>query len=144
MTPRQPAPKPDPHIEPAVCEGCLQPMRNGGACTLRRYDFPTGSGLNWHDRIPFGSERRDKILAQCSSLLRDLMAQTKDRNCSDCAVRPGAFHHVGCDKEECPSCGQQALGCDCITHGPKTAAEREAFFTEFARMTKGQEKRGTE
>jgi hypothetical protein len=33
--------------------------------------------------------------------------------CGDCGVRPGGFHHLGCDVVECPSCGHQLLSCDC-------------------------------
>jgi len=31
----------------------------------------------------------------------------------DCGVRPGGFHHFGCDTERCPRCGEQLFCCDC-------------------------------
>ena len=36
-----------------------------------------------------------------------------EEQCPDCACPPNGYHHPGCDKEECPLCGGQAIGCDC-------------------------------
>jgi len=33
--------------------------------------------------------------------------------CHDCAVLKSEFHVLGCDGEECPSCGGQLISCDC-------------------------------
>ena len=30
-----------------------------------------------------------------------------------CGVREGHLHKLGCDAEECPSCGGQLISCDC-------------------------------
>ena len=38
-----------------------------------------------------------------------------DRNhrCGDCNAEEGQPHHLGCDQEDCPSCGMQFIMCDC-------------------------------
>lgn len=36
-----------------------------------------------------------------------------NRRCGDCGVAPGKWHHLGCDIQECPTCGGQLLSCDC-------------------------------
>jgi hypothetical protein len=37
-----------------------------------------------------------------------------DSPCHDCGAIKGEYHVPGCDVEECPICGRQALGCECI------------------------------
>jgi hypothetical protein len=37
-----------------------------------------------------------------------------DRPCHDCSAVSGEYHVPGCDMEQCPQCGGQALGCSCI------------------------------
>lgn len=36
------------------------------------------------------------------------------KKCGDCGVEPGEMHKAGCDVEQCPECGGQSIGCDCI------------------------------
>ena len=33
--------------------------------------------------------------------------------CHDCAAIKGQFHVISCDVERCPSCGGQAITCEC-------------------------------
>jgi hypothetical protein len=33
--------------------------------------------------------------------------------CGDCGVRPGGFHHPGCDLQRCPRCRGRLLTCGC-------------------------------
>lgn len=41
------------------------------------------------------------------------------KRCSDCAVKEGELHWVGCDWEVCPICGGQRMCCDCKLKGKK-------------------------
>jgi len=38
--------------------------------------------------------------------------------CHDCGTPDGGLHHAGCDMEECPKCGYQAICCPCIEDDP--------------------------
>ena len=40
-------------------------------------------------------------------------ANVSDR-CGDCGVKPGGFHHLGCDLQRCPLCRRQFITCDCV------------------------------
>jgi len=42
-----------------------------------------------------------------------LEGESTDQSCADCGVDPGGLHHVGCDQETCPRCGEALALCDC-------------------------------
>jgi len=52
-----------------------------------------------YDRVHYGSEKDDWGADQ--------------HGCHDCRVIKGQIHVWGCDGEQCPSCGDQLLSCDC-------------------------------
>jgi hypothetical protein len=43
--------------------------------------------------------------------------------CHDCGVRPGGYHHLGCDMLDCPACGRQLISCGCWHDGEEDAEE---------------------
>jgi hypothetical protein len=47
----------------------------------------------------------------------ELSSFRPNRRCGDCNALPGRVHHHGCDVEQCPACGGQCLGCDCVWAG---------------------------
>jgi len=74
----------------AVCHACDQEMTLGLPCTEDEYVI----GGEICPRIPYSADR--------------------ERECHDCAVPPGAFHHPGCDDERCPvHPGRQSISCGC-------------------------------
>jgi hypothetical protein len=78
----------------AKCEVCEKDMLKAKGCLHRDY-------LIDGERIQ-ALEHRDRYVVS-------------DRNhrCGDCNAEEGQPHHLGCDQEECPSCGLQFIGCDC-------------------------------
>ncbi len=79
----------------SICELCEREMLDDGVSCIVT-PVPTGTGA-FHP-IAFGSER---------------VRGWKAESCGDCGVRPGGFHHRGCDMEECPRCRGQLISCGC-------------------------------
>ncbi len=77
---------------------CGEEMTPGNA-GCRYTDFDNGDGIP-HMRIPYGQEKRHK-------------GPIDTAPCHDCNVQPGGIHHIGCDWEECPTCGMQVISCSC-------------------------------
>ncbi len=51
--------------------------------------------------------------------LYERTCEPDNERCGDCGIlkKSGSAHHPGCDKEYCPVCRMQAMGCDC-KNGP--------------------------
>jgi len=41
------------------------------------------------------------------------VCDNEDERCGDCGAKVGHYHHLGCDCERCPVCGEQLISCDC-------------------------------
>ena len=50
----------------------------------------------------------------------DEVVMWDDIRCHDCGVPYGYIHHIGCDCEMCPKCGDQLISCECgVKNGQK-------------------------
>lgn len=116
----------------AICKWCESDMSDPKTvtCTGNYYvDFPDGRRLGslqfrapkplteeqWMDRwreIVLRDNSDDDTEGDARRRMAKYMAR-KDR-CPDCNVKDGGRHHPGCDKEECPRCGGQLIGCGCL------------------------------
>lgn len=69
----------------AVCAYCDQEMLIRIGCTVVRYE---GENL-------------------------DRLAVESPEFCESCMAPEDSMHHPGCDRERCPCCKGQAIGCQC-------------------------------
>lgn len=84
----------------AVCPFCQGEMSDGISCST---DPLTIAG-KVYEPLPWGRERPYRSPPATSE-------------CDDCSTPPGGIHHHGCDREECPVCHRQAIGCGCHEPG---------------------------
>jgi hypothetical protein len=78
----------------AICEDCNREMTLAASCEVRAVDLAGARYL----RIPYQPRWN---------------AGDSTKRCGDCGVRPGGYHHLGCDLERCPRCHGQLFCCDC-------------------------------
>ena len=84
----------------AACSYCLREMIDEATttCTVGDVGYPDGTGSK---PVVYGQETRFGS------------TYVAEARCHDCNVVPGAFHHPGCDWEECPRCRGQIISCGC-------------------------------
>src|SRR5688572_13900076 len=83
--------------EMATCDWCNKEMLDDSIISCdgnHAVDFPDGTKL---PALPYENEYREE-----------------DHHCHDCNVKPGGFHHPGCDMERCPKCKGQLISCGCL------------------------------
>jgi site-specific DNA recombinase len=83
-------------------EACRREMLAAASCRAALL----GVGGIVYRRIAWGAERIGQ--QGRSGLIGAPLAR-----CPDCNVEPGGIHHLNCDREQCPCCGGQRLGCEC-------------------------------
>lgn len=88
----------------AKCSTCRRDMLSADGCVGEPFEIDAKTTLT---PIRYGDETR-----YGSDWSRTLLA---GKRCHDCNAIIGAFHHPGCDMEECPNCHRQAIGCGCHT-----------------------------
>ena len=77
----------------ATCHWCDREMTTADSCTvevLHREGEPVPM-IRWPQRT----------------------GRSTGRRCGDCGVKPGGFHHLGCDMQRCPICRGQMFSCGC-------------------------------
>ena len=94
----------------AVCSTCKQEMTDPATVTCKQeVKFPDGTTMA---PIPYAPSVRVRALPDGG-------------RCHDCGISPGGFHHPGCDMELCPRCGEQLIGCGCLSEEEDEEEEEE-------------------
>lgn len=93
-----------------VCNTCDRDMMLTDGCIEEPFKF---KGVSYPP-IKFGEEKNKALRLQLGEKYEAFMAALiKPDRCPDCNCQLEEFHHPGCDQEECPKCGFQAIGCEC-------------------------------
>ena len=79
----------------ATCEKCGAVFGSVDSCS---FESVKAMGIVF-SRIPYGQEQSDDA--------------PKEDRCPCCLVAAGGFHHVSCDVDECPFCGDPVKVCNC-------------------------------
>ncbi len=80
----------------AVCTICQREMADHVSCDAD----PLVIGGQLYEPVRWGREAGER-------------GDLPPAPCHDCGILPGGVHHHGCDMEQCPACGGQAISCDC-------------------------------
>jgi hypothetical protein len=83
----------------AVCEICHQEMHDADGCVRKPLHMEEGD----FEPVRFGNETDPRWKEYAAKVAR----------CGDCDAKPGNYHHLGCDIEECPRCAGQLISCEC-------------------------------
>ena len=78
----------------AVCEFCGKEMNKADGCSVTHIVYKGKK----YPRVKCGDKG-------------DFLEGEKDGRCWDCNAKTGFYHHVFCDCEKCPICGEQLLSC---------------------------------
>ena len=76
----------------AICQDCQHEMHTAASCTV--------------DVLILGGERFERHRLE--------QPVGPAGRCGDCGIQRGGYHHLGCDLEDCPSCGHQLISCGCV------------------------------
>ena len=79
----------------AICEKCNAVFGSVDSCSS---ESVKAMGIVFN-RIPYGQEQSDDA--------------PKEDRCPCCLVVVGGYHHVNCDVDECPFCGEPVKLCNC-------------------------------
>jgi hypothetical protein len=77
----------------AICDWCNREMTTARSCTVADLHL---DGVSV-PMVPWGREPGWRATSRCH----------------DCGVLPRQLHHLGCDVQRCPLCGDQMMSCEC-------------------------------
>ena len=125
------------------CEYCNREMAKKVGCTHPVYDdipgcpplkrIPYGQepgkfhGSTWQVREAEEFRRQEAFLALQGQRPEWILHD----HCSDCGTPAGQLHHPGCDMEDCPNCGWQAISCACMYNSSEEELDDEEKWTKF-------------
>lgn len=80
-----------------------------GKCQCCNRDMIEAYGCDYSPIIHHGKKYRPIKVGDPG----DIYYGKEKSRCGDCGAITGHYHHVGCDLERCPVCGEQLISCGC-------------------------------